>query len=379
MEIKLKLTGLLRKGVTFLLIGLVIYAGGRLTYNRVTALRSSPPVTEAAGLPVKTARVTSGPIQETLTYVGTVRSDHEVFLAARITATILRQEAREGDFVRAGTPLVILDDKELVASTNTLKQKVANAQENVTYWQKEVARNKSLYEQGAIPAKQYEDTRYALEQAEGNLKVAEAMLEESLTNLRNVTLSTPVDGVVTDVAAYAGDLAVPGKPLVTIADVKRLKVEVKLVEGDLPKVQVGTKVMLQMRTGSVKPIISQISKIHPAADPVSRTTVVEIPLPGEVGKDLRPGNSMDAIFILKEKKDAILVPRQAVIEDGDKTYIFVVADGKAQRREIKKGIVNNDYVEALGGVGKNTVVAITNLTELYDGRTVYLYDRGQEQ
>ncbi|QGP91731.1 Efflux pump periplasmic linker BepF [Neomoorella glycerini] len=379
MASKVRLIGLLGKGVTFFLIGLVIYAGGRLTYNRVAALRTPPPAREEVGLPVKTVHVTSGPIEETLTYVGTVRSDHEVFLAAKITATILKQDAREGDFVRAGTPLVILDDRELVARTNTLQQKVASAKTNVAYWQKEVSRNKSLYEQGVIPAKQYEDARHALEQAEANLKEAEAMLEEAQVTLNNTTLNTPVDGVVTDVSGYAGDLAIPGKPLVTIADVNRLKVEVKLAEVELPKVQVGTKVMLQMRTGSVKPIISQISKIHPAADPVSRTTIVEIPLPGEVSKELRPGNSMDAKFILKQKKEAILVPRQAVMEDGGKAFVFAVIEGKVQRREIKKGITNNDYIEALDGVEKNTVVATTNLTELYDGRTVYLYDGGQEQ
>lgn len=196
-----------------------------------------------------------------------------------------------------------------------------------------------LYNEGALPRNELDRAQLARDTAQANRDEVAFMLAEAEANLKNTTLLAPVDGTVAAVLSAAGDMAMPGKPILTIVSTGRLRAEFNVFERDLIQVRQGQKVVLSLPDG--RTLVTQVSRVDPALNPVSRTSRVEVPLQTEdvVTLGLKPGMSIGGAFIQAEAADVLVIPKNALVEAGQGgRFVYIERDGKAVRVPVKAGL-----------------------------------------
>ena len=257
--------------------------------------------------------------------VGTVRPKLYAEVSAKITAAILEIPVRAGEAVGAGQLLAKLDDRDSRAEFDRAKA--------------DFDRYKTLLaQQAATPAE--------FEAVQSRYRIAEATLSYA-------QITAPFDGVVVRKLADVGDLASSDKPLFIVEQPFDYRLEANVPERF--SVGVGAKLYVVIDATGEK-CEGVVGEVVPAADPVSRSFLVKINL--QCRQALKTGMFGRAQLILGERF-AMFVPKNAVHERGQLTYVFVMADSRAQMRLVKTGKNYLDAVEILSGLqsGERVIMA----------------------
>jgi RND family efflux transporter MFP subunit len=284
--------------------------------------------------------------------VGTIGATSHATLEAKVSGRIDHMPVVLGQTVRAGQLVAHLDAAEIKAR---LDQAEASRQQAERDWK----RTSALFAQQAA-------TRFDYEAAESRYEVAKAASAEAQAMMGYVEVLAPFDGVVTRKWADVGDLASPGKPLVSIEDPSALQLEADVPDAIASRVQQDAR--LQVQVDSLKGAFSgAVREVSPTADPASRTSRVKLDLPRIAG--LRSGQFARLVVPVGESS-SVRVPTSAVVLRGQLEILFVVINQRAQLHLVKTGKRIDDEVEVLAGLesGESVVVAGANL--LADGQPV---------
>jgi RND family efflux transporter MFP subunit len=215
----------------------------------------------------------------------------------------------------------------------------------------------TLFDQQAV-------TRAEYEAADTRRRVAEGAAAEAKAMLGYVELVAPFDGVVTKKWVEVGDLATPGKPLVTLEVPSELQ-----VDADVPEalaLHVRREAHLACRVDDVSGAMTGVvSEIAPNADPGSRTFRVKLDLPPTPG--LRPGQFVRLQLPVGESR-SLRVPAAAVVQRGQLEIVFVVVSQHAQLRLVKTGRRFGNTVEILSGLDADDSVVVDGADQLSDGQ-----------
>ena len=308
------------------------------------------PALPAAAVRVQTVENKSQVVTEEV--VGTVRAKLHATLEAKLSGRIGKLPVVLGQQVKAGELVARLDAGEINAR---LEQAEAALEQTERDWQ----RASSLFEQQAV-------TRAERDAAESRHRLAKGAVTEAKAMLSYVEVVAPFNGVVTKKWADVGDLAVPGKPLLSIEDPTELR-----LEADVPQtiaVHVRRDAHLGIRVDGVDGEFSgTVSEIAPTADPVSRTIQVKVDLSAQPG--LSSGQFARLLVPLGEG-NSLRVPVSAVVQRGQLDIVFTVANQRAQMRLVKTGKRTGDEVEILSGLHPGETVVTNGAAGLTDGQPV---------
>lgn len=317
--------------------------------------RKTEPSKDTSNLPaakVRVQRVESKPEPITEEVVGTVRARLQATLEAKVSGRIAQLPVVLGQRVKAGELVARLDAAEIAAR---LEQASASLEQAERDWR----RSSALFEQQAVTRAEYEAAEARHRVSKGNAAEAKAMMGY-------VMLLAPFDGVVTRKWADLGDLAAPGKPLVSIEDSSALQVEAEMPEGIGSHVRLGAALLVRV-DAAAGPLTGTVAEIAPAADPISRTVRVRLDLPPRPG--LRSGR-FARLLVPVEQGNSLRVPSTAVVQRGQMEMVFAVVNQSAQLRLVKTGKRIGDEVEILSGLDAGDPVIIHSLTQLIDGQPV---------
>ncbi len=324
------------------------------------------PKTPAASAPEVVRDVTSLQVQrrtlpDYVEAVGTVRARQSSQLSAQVVATVVSIRAQEGQRVRKGEVLVLLDDAQQRAALERASAAVMAAQKDIaaadadyTLAHTTLGRYQSLYEKKSVSPHEMDEVQAReksvsarRDQAQAGAAQARALEAQARAALGYTRIRAPFDGVVTAKHVDAGALASPGTPLLTVEDTHRFRLEASVDEGDLRLIRLGASaaVAVDALGGELR---GKVVQIVPAADPASRSFVVKLELPSE--PRLRSGLFGRARFARGER-EAIVVPRAAVLDRGQMQGVYVIgADGRIALRFVTLGKPEGDNVELLSGV-----------------------------
>jgi RND family efflux transporter MFP subunit len=281
---------------------------------------------------------------------GTVRAKTRATLEAKVSGRITMVPAVLGKPVRAGELVVRLDAPEIVARRDQAEASVQQAERD---WKRVAA----LFEQQAV-------TRAEYEAADTRRRVAEGAAAEAKAMLGYAELVAPFHGVVTKKWAEAGDLATPGKPLLTLEVSSELQLEADVPEAIASHVR-HEAYLACLVDGVSGEMTGVVSEIAPNADPGSRTFRVILDLPPLPG--LRPGQFARLLVPVGESR-TLRVPATAVVQRGQLEIVFVVANHRAQLRLAKTGRRFGDTVEILSGLDADDSVVVHGADRLSDGQ-----------
>lgn len=311
---------------------------------------------------VEVAPVEVGTIARRVTVSGVVEPIRTVGINTQISGAILSVDALEGDYVRAGTVLARLDDREIRAQ-------LASAEASYELARANFERSSRLWERQVITAAEYDRDRTAL-------AAAEAQLEQLRTRLDYTTIRAPINGVVTEKRAEAGDIVGVQSRLFTLADVDTMVVRVQVSELDVVQLDPGDAVAVMLDAYPDRPFTGRIRRIFPAADPSTRLVPVEVALRQDGEQLARAGFLARVELALNARTGALLVPASAVVGDASSSSVFVVQDGTALRRAVRTGLNSEGRVEILSGLNEGDPVVVAGNNGLRDGAEVRVVGRG---
>ena len=183
----------------------------------------------------------------------------------------------------------------------------------------------------------------------------------------------PVDsllaGIVGRVYVDLGAKVTPQTPIALIVDIDKVKVKVDVTERDLPKIKIGQEARIKIDAYPDRVFTGKVEKISPVVDLASRTAPIEILIPNRKYL-LKPGMFARTTIITKEKKNTLIIPRDALMKEGNLHFVFVVEDNQALKKVVTTGANQDDLVEIKGNLISGEAVIVMGKTRVRDGTLV---------
>ena len=322
--------------------------------------RTAPSPETVQNVPVLAVQRTNVP--DLLEAVGTVRAVQTSDAASQIMGNIVEIRAHEGDHVKRGQVLAIIDDSQPRATVDrttaadlAAQQQAVGADSDLALAESTLKRYQNLYEKKSVSPQEFDEVKARQQaalarrdMAKAGEAQAQAALSQARTSLDYTRIQAPFDGVVTEKKADSGTLASPGMSIFTVEDVRRYRLEATVNENDLRYVRTGGQVSVVIDALDNAGLKGKVVQIVPAADAASRTFLVKIDLPSDT--HLRSGLFGRAQFS-RGQRQALLIPCSAVVERGQLQGIYVLDQNKiASLRYITLGKPSGGDVEVLAGL-----------------------------
>ncbi len=217
--------------------------------------------------------------------------------------------------------------------------------------------------------------RERLSRARASLREAAAALQQAQSMLELRTLSAPRDALVNRCEVEPGESVAPSMPLLELVDTRSLWGEAELAQEDAGKVRVGDPVRISAPALPGRSWQGQIKAILPAferkSDSVLRVRILRVTVEmSQPPAELRPGMEITVEGAGRLGATTLLVPSDAVHEEPDRTWVWVVQNGVVRQRTIKTGYFTYSHTEVLRGLREGEWVVVAGKTELSDGQRV---------
>jgi membrane fusion protein (multidrug efflux system) len=230
------------------------------------------------------------------------------------------------------------------------------AEANLANAERDLARATTLRSEDGVSQANLEKAQTGRDIAAAQLDQARAGLRMAEQQLADTVIRAPFDGAITARLHNAGDTVtlMPVSPIIGITDVDHLEVRLQVPEAIEAFARPGTRVEGQTTLGGQK-FEAIVHVKGPSIDVQNRTVEVLADVVPPVG-DLRPGAIVTVDLGTFGDRGELFVPATAVRRDGDASYVFVVADGKAERRDVKATAVHPGTVAVASGLASDALV-----------------------
>lgn len=307
---------------------------------------------------VEAISVVSRTFADELRVLGVARSFRSVNITSSNSELVTRVLFRDGQSVRAGTPLVELQTLEEDAA-------IIQAQAQLTQAQREYDRYKILAERGVAPRVMAENAETALETARAAVKAAEARRGDRV-------LRAPFTGVLGLTTVTAGTLISPGTVITTLDDLSSVRVDFSVPERFIATLPVGTPLVATADAYPGERFSGRVALMDVRVDETTRAIVARAEFANPGGR-IRPGMMM-RVALQQGQRDAMSVPEAAVQYEGAGAFVYRIAGGEsgqiAQRVEVQTGTVENGYVEIISGLSASDQVVASGLNRIQAGAPV---------
>lgn len=318
----------------------------------------------AAGLPTQTMALQTLPAATET--VGSVQAQQTASVTSRVVAEVLELRVAAGQRVTSGETLAVLDDRDLRHRVEQAQDGVHSAEASLAQARADYARDKPLFEQKVITPYDFEHTKTTLDIAQANVHRLQQAEREAEVGLSYAIIRSPFTGTVVDTLANVGDLAAPGKPLLTMYEHGRLWFAANVPENLLGRIHLGDT--LGFRIDAIdREQEGRVVEIVPSSDPASRTVVVRLRMTDTT--DVLPG-MFGRLRIPIEPERVLALPAPAVIRAGQLTMVDVVRGGRLERRTVQLGRAVGDGFEVQSGLAAGETVVLRGVRGPAEGRAV---------
>jgi len=233
-----------------------------------------------------------------------------------------------------------------------------------------------LMEKGARP-EEIEAGRKDVEAAAAGLDQAKGMLAEAEERLSYTVIRSPLTGVVYERHVEPGEITSTGgrDPLLRLADLSTVYYEATVPERVALRVKPGQRVDVVVQGNGDRSVEGKVDRLVPVANPSSRDFLVRMDIV-EGAEVTKPGMFARGSVVVQESAEAVVAPKDALVERGGKLLAFVVAEGRAEQREVKVGISDAERAEIVSGIAPGEQVVVVGAQGLQDGDPVQVKEDG---
>ena len=293
-----------------------------------------------------------------------VEAVRQTTLSSQVAGAVVALHVKAGDRVKAGQALLRIDARAAQQNVAGSSAQVEAAQANLAVASKELERQKQLLQKQYISQAAFDRAQAQWDAAKAQVKALQAQTQAAQTQSDFFVVNAPYAGVVSDVPVTLGDMAMPGRALVTLHDPSALRVTASVPQALLATVNAQPKAVryeLPGVAGYTTPQVPQQVQVLPAVDPVTHTGQIRLSLPagteglapGLFARVWLPGASTGQAGVAR-----LFLPSTAVVRRAEMTGVYVVnAQGKPSLRQVRLGQTQGDRVEILSGLRQDDQVA----------------------
>jgi RND family efflux transporter MFP subunit len=365
-----------RRIVYWIVIIAIVSATFWFGYTR----RSSESEVEDKVVPVEIEEVTTGHITETMELTGRIRASQVVDVTSKVGGRIesLRGVSdagtsvvvEEGLIVKKGQQLAVIDHAVYLAQLAAAQASVRARQIELGDAERERERILALHKSGSATEQNRDRAVTAADLAAASLSLAKANLELAQVNLRESTIVSPIDGVITAKHIDEGNMVAPGQRIVTLADTKTVKIVAAVAERYGSRVAIGMSAKISVDTFRGREFEAKVYSVYPALDESTHTIQVEIRLRNDELL-LKPGMFARVTLVTNRKDAAIVVPRDVVLGGKiDSHYVYVIEDEVASKRLVEIGVIEGARCEVTNGLQEGERLVVNGMNYLTDGMSV---------
>jgi RND family efflux transporter MFP subunit len=343
---------------------------------------------------VKTIPVIRSSLILSISCNGIIIAKEQYSVSSKLGGTIKNIYIKDGDKVKEGDLLLEIDDAQiksqilqLETSTTSAKANLQNAKIALEEAERNLKISEELFKAKAISYEQVELAKTQLKKAKAGYLTADAQLKSAIANLnqtqeqlKEVKIYAPCDGIVSFSQSptsflstntlQIGSFISPNTPILNIINPDALSVKGYVDEVNIKDIRVGSEVEIKSETYPDKTFRGVVSKIGKDIINQGGLPTVEV-LIDILDKDigLKIGSSVDVDIITKYKKNALIIPNNAIINKDGENYVYVVKRASKPRvnlRRINTGIIADNNVEVLSGLIEGEEVVIEGQNKLKD-------------
>jgi multidrug efflux pump subunit AcrA (membrane-fusion protein) len=406
-------------GTVIILAALVLYRGWGFTQKRSGTQRAA-----RIEIPVQITPAVSKPLTYSIKVTGDIMPLMQVDLFPKVSGYLERMDVHIGDIMKQGQVIAQIERTDYLHKVREIEAKVAQvraqlseletgtrteelrqAEEAVRQAQSRFENAKlqrerieALYKREVISKKERDVTdmeftvteaqlassqqqlkllqlgarQEVREASQAKLKEMEAILEQERNHLKDTKIVAPFQGEISrkyvDAGAFVSPSS-PSTPLVSLVHTETLKIVANVLEKDIPLLRAGMKAKVRVESYPEKVFEGRVEKINSSLDLSTRTLQAEIYITNK-DRTLKPGMFANVEVVLLEKSQALVIPREAVLEAGNEMSVFVVEGKQAARKPITLGYEQDRMVEVLKGLNVGDPVVIKGQQLIKDGSTV---------
>ncbi len=332
---------------------------------------------------VSTGKARIGRMRVEVLLTGSLRPKEQVEVTAKATGRVEKLTHQLGDYVKKGELIAELEDDELqqqvsrakaalavvAASARQREAELANSRANLERYQK-------LVKDGLASRVDFEEKQTALEVVQAQLQLTEAQrgqaqaeLNELLIRLEQTKIYSPMNGHIARRHIDQGALVTPSTPIVTLVNLSTMVTMANVPEHDVGRLRVGNLANIEVDAFADRSFQGKVARISPVLDPATRSATVEVEIPN-------PENGLRAEMFARVKldlgstRDAILIPREALVYRGTQPGVFLLDRQRAMFHAIETGGSMGDDVEVVGNLSAGTTIVTRGASMLREGDQV---------
>lgn len=336
---------------------------------------------------VETLNPSLGSLVNETTIVGKLQANRSAvaFAQLSIPEEILEVNYKIGDYVEKDSVIVILDSESTDDQVENARLSYETARKNynallesVNLGKANLERTKILYEQGVASKQQLESAE--LQASDGQLKTVGAQLsqakfayENAQKAIDNTTIVAPISGVISSMNFEVDNLATSQNSLV-ITDLSTLEIDLMITENVLKEINDETVVTVELESYDVV-LESQIVSLNPVADPMTGLYSMTISIENMNG-DYKPG-MFGRVHIAFSRQEMFLVSIDAVLNDADGDYLYVIEDNQPQKVYVEIGQDDGEIIEILSGINAENEIVVRGQNYITEETKVRVISGGQ--
>lgn len=311
---------------------------------------------EPAPVKVRTVTVNNGEVREGRSFSGTVEESSATTFGFSTGGTIKSLSVSEGDRVRKGQLIGVLDDGSLRNGYQIALATLNQAKDAYN-------RMKLLHDANSLPEIKWVEVESKLSQAQSAADIARIALNDA-------KLYSPVSGIVSEKMVSVGQTVAPGMPAVKIVEIGRVNVCISVPENEISNYPKGLKASISSRAADGATFSGILSEKSVDANPLSRSYTAKFSVDNSAGK-LLPGMICDVIIDRTSTAEGIILPVNSVLLDADNTnFVWLDSAGKARKRVVAVGEMLPEGVVITSGLGSGEKVIVAGTEKVSSGTKV---------
>ncbi len=322
---------------------------------------------------VKTMLVGVSPVNGGQAYSGVIEEMSGSSLSFAGAGTVKTLSVSEGQFVSKGQLLGAIDPQTMQNTVNMAKAATTQAEDALKQAQDAYERMKLLHDNGSLPEIQWIDVQTKLSQAQQMLRQARSSEQIARKGLTDTRLFAPFSGYIAQKLIDIGSNVVPGMPVIKLVKIDQVKVNISVPEKEISAISKGQAINVTVAALGGKRFTARVIERGVSADPLSRTYEVKAVI-ANPRHELLPGMiaNVEGVATTQHKtRTCVSLPATIVQIDADnKPFVWIVQDGKAEKRIITVGDNSGDNVMVTGGLNTGDKVIVEGQQKVSTGMQV---------
>ncbi|MBM3304933.1 MAG: efflux RND transporter periplasmic adaptor subunit [Candidatus Aminicenantes bacterium] len=324
---------------------------------------------ETESLPVNIETIQRRSLNSYIVLNGIVEPERKVEVFARLSAYVKQIVKEEGALVKEGDVLAVLDDIEVRISHEQARIALDQAKLSLDEAEQNLVRARELFARDLISEQEYQAQDAVHKQRQLDFKNREQSFQNLELQLGWTRIRANASGYITERLIEVGGRINPNQQVFTIEDFTPLLVRVFVPTSDSIKLRTGMSASVATEVIPGTDFGGRVTLINPRIDVQTGTVRVTVEVYDESLR-LKPGMFVQARIAVGQKEDVLVIPRKAILYRQNKTYAFVVENGRAAQREIALGLTEEDLAEVLGGLEEGQTIVSVGVENLKDGQPV---------